>query len=223
MRLGLKQLDQRNIDSRVYDILTEQIVSGVLTPGTRITEEQFAAELGVSRTPVREAMRRLAQDELVELMPRKGIRVKQLSRQDAAELYEIRAILEGLAASRAATRFSERDIRNLETLAGKAKAALSVDDPEPAFEFDAQLHQLIVERSGNKRLQKILSNLNNLVSFFRREVGQEFERAKQAVEEHEKVLAALKRKDAAAAAEAMRSHVSKALDGVIHNIPFSTE
>lgn len=223
MRLGLKQLDQRNIDSRVYDILTEQIVSGVLEPGARITEEQFAAELGVSRTPVREAMRRLAQDELVELMPRKGIRVKQLSRQDATELYEIRAILEGLAASRAAGKLSERDIKSLETLASKAEAGLAVDDPEPAFEFDAQLHRLILERSGNRRLQKMLSNLNNLVSFFRREVGQEFERAKQAVEEHEKVLAALKRKDAAAAAEEMRSHVSKALDGVIHNIPFSTE
>lgn len=223
MGMGLRQLDQRNIDSRVYDILTEQIVSGQLEPGARITEEQFAAELGVSRTPVREAMRRLAQDELVELLPRKGIRVKQLGRQDAAELYEIRGILEGLAASRAATRMTDRDIRGLEALAGKARAELANGNPEPAFEFDAQLHRLILERSGNKRLQKMLGNLNNLVSFFRREVGREKQRAAEACEEHEKVLAALKRKDPAAAAEEMRSHVSRALDGVIHNISFSTE
>ncbi len=140
MRAGLKQLDQRNIDSRIYDILTEQIVSGVLAPGTRITEEQFAAELGVSRTPVREAMRRLAQDELVELLPRRGIRVKQLSRNDAIEIYEIRSELEALAARRAATKMTAQDIKALEAQAVKAKADLAEGNAEAAFAFDAAAH-----------------------------------------------------------------------------------
>jgi DNA-binding GntR family transcriptional regulator len=223
MRLGLARLDQQNIDSRIYQLLTEQIVSGVMEPGTRITEEQIAEELGVSRTPVREAMRRLAQDDLVELMPRKGVRVKQLGRSDAVELYEIRAELEALAARRAATRMTDRDIRTLENQAAKARTALADGNPEPAFEFDANLHRLILERSENRRLGKTLEMLNNLVSFFRREVGQEFSRATVAFEEHESLLAALKSKDPDASAEQMRSHVAKALEGVIHNIAFSTD
>ncbi len=223
MRLGLEQLDQRNIDSRVYDILTDQIVSGVLAPGTRITEEQLASELGVSRTPVREAMRRLAQDELVELLPRRGIRVKKLSRQDVAEIYEIRCVLESLAASRAATRMTERDLRSLDTQAAKAKLDLAKGDAAAALVFDANLHSLIIERGGNRRLEKTLATLINLVSFFRTEVGRTLERAAQACNEHEEILAALKRKDPAAAGEVMKAHISRAGEIILQDITFSTE
>ncbi len=220
MRVKLEQLKHTNIDHKVYEIITEKILSGVLAPGVRLTEEELATELGVSRTPVREAVKRLAQDELVELLPRRGMYVKKLSREDIAEIYEVRMGLEGLAISLAVKLIPDKELGKLSDELEFAKRELEAGRVDAWLAFDTDFHSLVVEHCGNRRLRTMLERLNNLVGYFRIHVARKSERAKQALEEHSRILAALKTRDQGQAEAAMRAHVQSARENILKDIEF---
>ncbi len=220
MRAKFEQLEHTNIDHKVYKIITERILSGVLAPGVRLTEEELATELGVSRTPVREAMKRLAHDELVELLPRRGMYVKKLSREDVAETYEIRMGLEGLAIFLATGLIPDDELARLRDELEFATEELTAGRVEAWLGFDTKFHSLVVDNCGNKRLQKMLDKLNSLVSYFRFHVAEKNERAEQALQEHARILAALESRDPSRAEAAMRVHVQSARENILRDINF---
>ena len=208
MPFSLSQLEHANIDRRIYEIITEQILTGKLAPGTRLTEEDVARQLGVSRTPVREAMKSLAKDELVELLPRKGMYVKKLELQDVAEIYDIRAVLEELAVTLATPRIPQAIIDALRAGAETSREEITLGRKEESQAFDRELHRCIAEHSGNRRLAATIESLGNMVNFFRTTViARADEQIMQALEEHMVIIEAMAVRDTAAAAKAMKEHI----------------
>lgn len=205
--MKVSPISHSNIEHQVYKAISERIISGELEPGTRIVEEEIAASLGVSRTPVREAMKSLAKDELVTLLPRKGAYVRKLSREDLTEIYEIREVLEGLAVRLATKNIPNERIKKLTAQADEAKKELKKGNLEPFVAFDTALHDLVLEFCGNGSLKKSLDSLHNLIQYFRVSVAKYPGRASDAIDEHCRILAAMKARDSTAAENAMKDHI----------------
>ncbi|MBQ4347351.1 MAG: GntR family transcriptional regulator [Firmicutes bacterium] len=143
----------------VFNTLRDAILSGKLVPGERLMENQLAEKLGVSRTPIREALRMLAQENLVGLVPRKGAQVLDMSEKDLKDVLEVRASLESLATELACRRMSRQDIARLKTINREFAEAQSKTDYEHTANIDESFHDLIFQAAGNEKLIAIMSNL----------------------------------------------------------------
>lgn len=144
--------------------LRDMIVNNRLPPGSNYLETELAETLGMSRTPVREAMLLLAAQGLVEVRPRRGMRVLPLSAHDMAEVYDILIELEGLAAERAAERhLSAEELGALEAALTEMESALEADDRIRWAEHDQQFHDMLVSLSGNRRLTELVASFNDQV------------------------------------------------------------
>ena len=145
----------------VFDSLREAIINGTLRPGERLMEIQMAEELGVSRTPVREAIRKLELEGFVVMMPRKGAYVAGISFKDIEDVFEVRASLEALASGLAAERITGEELEDLERILVRKKEIIA-DSDLPAFvESDTQFHDSLYKCSRNQRLIQMLSNLRD--------------------------------------------------------------
>ncbi|SLN65139.1 GntR family transcriptional regulator [Oceanibacterium hippocampi] len=149
---------------RALVALREMIVSNRLPPGSSYLESELAEMLDMSRTPVREAAVMLEAQGLVEIRPRRGVRILPLSTQDMTEIYEILTELEGLAAQQAAARkLSKKEIANVEGALNEMDAALATDDRDRWAAADKRFHDLLVAMSGNRRLQALVESYNDQV------------------------------------------------------------
>lgn len=151
----------------VFESIRGAILSGALKPGERLMEVQMAERLGVSRTPIREAIRKLELEGLVVMIPRKGAYVADLSIKDITDVLEIRAALEGLAAALASLRITDEEIEELEVLAMQFHKALENDDVETMIQRDIEFHEKIFKASRNERLVQISNNLREQVQRYR--------------------------------------------------------
>jgi len=204
-------LQHPNISDRVYEILSQQIINHKLKPGSRLREKQLAEQFGVSRTPLRDALNRLAQDGFVTIEPRKGASIKEFNIDDVREVYDIRMALEGLAARLAATK---PDIRQLE----KLKAQFVKSDTRTLLRADTDLHDLVVSSSGYKKLEGILNNIYNLIQAFRAAGYASKKRSTKASSDHLKIIKAIMDHDQEAAENLMRNHIEKTKQEILRNI-----
>lgn len=201
-----------------------QVLSGVMPVGTRLRQEALASEFGVSRTPVREALRQLQATGLVELLPNRGAVVRGPSAREIREAYEVRAELEGLAAELAAVRISDRDLVRLQeaqTLFRKSVTALIArrarrpapwKDESVWVRANDLFHQTILDAAANGRLSETIADLHR--SFPRNltwtALSQSSRLLEENVEQHERILEAIERRASAEARRRMIEHVSKA-------------
>lgn len=197
--LGLKTL-------AIYEQLRRQVLCGELPGGTPLDEVSLAESLGVSRTPLREAFQRLAQEGLIEIIPHRGAIVKRLTVQDVREVCQLRLYLEPQAA-RTAT--GNVDLSVLDAIEDLLRARRS-DETTGAFlatehEADRQLHGLVLAACGNGRLRSIVENLTAVIE--RLQVALYPRRLDEATAEHLTIVHCLRQCDAAAAADAMRTHL----------------
>lgn len=173
----------------VFESLREAIINGVLEPGERLMEIQLADEMGVSRTPVREAIRKLELEGFVVMIPRKGAYVAGVSDKDVTDVFEIRSALEGLAAGLAAERITDEEIEQMERMilyrSGEAV------DIEKIVEADTDFHALVYQASRNDRLIANLANLREQIQRFRATSLSYPGRLKDAVEEHQAIAEAI--------------------------------
>lgn len=189
----------------VFESLREAIISGVLAPGERLMEIQLADEMGVSRTPVREAIRKLELEGFVVMIPRKGAYVAGVSHKDVADVFEIRAALEGLAASLAAERVTEEEIEQMERiLLYHEEEEVNLEE---IVESDTDFHALVYKASRNERLIQILANLREQIQRFRATSLAVPGRVKEAIEEHRAIVEALASHDAEKAQELATAHI----------------
>lgn len=173
----------------VFESLREAIISGVLEPGERLMEIQLADEMGVSRTPVREAIRKLELEGFVVMIPRKGAYVAGVTDKDVADVFEIRAALEGLAAGLAAERITDEEIEQMERMIlYRTGEEVNFDK---IVEADTDFHALVYKASRNERLIQILANLREQIQRFRATSLAYPGRLKDAVEEHQGIIEAL--------------------------------
>jgi len=192
----------------VYDELKQLILTGEMKPGTRLMEVDLADEMGVSRTPVREALRKLEKDKLIFIEPRKGVYVSDISVSDMMDVIEIRETLESLAASLAAGKIEESDLKDLLEARRAYEKAVLEDDKAGLIESDTLFHKIIVEASGNSYLIGICNNIGELVQRFRSKYFHEFDRAEVVTAEHERIYKAISERDPEAAKKAAAYHAS---------------
>ncbi|MDT7919871.1 MAG: GntR family transcriptional regulator [Meiothermus sp.] len=205
-----------SVREAAYAHLRGAILAGSLLPGARISEPGLAQELGISRTPVREALQRLAQEGLVELLPGKGARVRVLSAEEVREVYDVRALLEGEAAALAAQNATEAELNRLEKLLLKLDA-LPAEAYAQQMQVDLDFHTALVEAAHNKTLARIYADLRSSLTLIR-SFQQTLSQHPRTRQQHQAILAALKAHDLARAAEAARTHVRYFRDLVMQSL-----
>ncbi|KXG78392.1 HTH-type transcriptional repressor RspR [Fervidicola ferrireducens] len=197
------------VSREVFKVLREAILNGAFSPGTRLVEREIARKLGVSRTPVREAIHKLEQEGLVRHIPRKGVVVSCISDQDVHEIYTIRAVLEGLAARLAAARISRKKLMRLNELVKAMERALEKGDEENLQSLHMEFNRTIYESAQSPRLFQMISILSDYIASFAK-VGYSVPgRSQEATEEHKSLVKALFDGNADLAEKIARLHIEK--------------
>jgi DNA-binding GntR family transcriptional regulator len=198
------------LQEQVYEYLREQILFGGLAPGQRLIEERLCEETGVSRSPIREAIRRLEKDGLVVVQAQGGVTVYQPTLDDFTSLFECRLHLEPAAARFAAERRTEEELADLQELLARMADIARESDARRTHELHFAFHQRVAEASKNPYMAKIMNDLKVLISFYRNAILQVHpQRPETVISEHAAILDAIRRRDGDAAAASMAEHITR--------------
>lgn len=192
---------------RAYEIIKEGIIIGYFKPGQELTEQYLSEELGISKTPIRDALRQLQVEGFVRLEPFKGAVVTEINRTDIHDILQLRLLLEPYAASVAATKISDDDLNQLNDVLTDMMAAFEKNDLIIASEIHKKFHSLINRKVGNQRVEQILDNLGDHMerfTIFSMKVPSNIE---SSVEEYKMIMQAMLERSPALAEEAMRKHI----------------
>ena len=198
---------------RIHDKLRAAIISGELSPGTPVIEAELATKLGASRTPVREALRRLEAAGLLEPRGLRGSVVRELKSDEVQCVFEIREALESLAARRAARTIRDADVRRLEQLVDGMRAG--VDDPAEIGRCDTAFHDTILAVANGDRLKRMLTDLREELIAYRFLALSDPDRRRATIAEHDEIVAALRAHDEEAAAARTAAHIANARAAVL--------
>lgn len=198
----------------VFNTLREAILKGELKPGERLMELQLAAKLGVSRTPIREAIRMLEQEGLAVTIPRKGAEVARMTEKDMEDVLEIREALDELAAKIACTRMTEDQLKQLETIKETFVESTRSHDVKRIAEADVSFHDVIYEATGNPKLVSMLNNLREQIYRYRVEYLKEEKNYPTLIGEHEAIVEALYARNQNEVVRAMHTHIENQASAV---------
>jgi len=212
-----------SLEEEVFATLEEEILSGVLKRGTALTENALSARLGVSRTPIRSALARLAEDGLVKSVANRGAVVVGITEEDLVDIYRIRIRLEGLASATAAEKISEAGLCALRDSVELAEFYISKKNTEKLRELDTAFHKTIYEECGNRLLCKTLSELHRKIKFYRKVALASEGRIESSVSEHREILRAIEAKDAAEADRLTSLHVEEAMRNLLSALKSADE
>jgi DNA-binding GntR family transcriptional regulator len=151
--------DYKSLKDHVYNYISEQINSGVLKPNEKVNEKQISEKLGVSRTPVREALFQLSNEGYLERIPRKGFIVKEIKLERVKEVYQIIGVLESLAANSSINNIKSEDIQTMKKLVDKMNIAIKYNEFEEYFELQTKFHEVYIKKCDNKKLKELLKSL----------------------------------------------------------------
>lgn len=209
-----------SLGNQAYQELKRIILERQIPPGGKLNEGDLAQALGISRTPIREAINRLEKEGLVKIVPQRGAYVVQFTEKDVFELFLIREKLEGLAAYLAATKMSDKDLAKLESFVEGFSEPFDEKEIRRYAREDFKFHQTIVQYSGAQRLISLVSTLHDYIRIFRLTTLGVSGRMKISIEEHRKLLSAFREKNSEEAERRMREHIRHVRDGVMENIRF---
>jgi len=199
------------LSQKVYRALKTEIIKGSLKPGTKLLEAKIAKQIGVSRTPIREALRELTAEGFVKMIPNQGMIVSNFSIEDIQEVLQIRAVLEGLAARLAAKLINNDQIKELEGILKNMEICFQQNDVIAFSEMDAEFHSLILDVCGNKQLMKISHNLNNKFHSYRIRTLIISNKLQYFLNEHLKIAEAIKIGDSEKADRLSQKHIEGVL------------
>ena len=202
----------------VFNTLREAILRGDLEPGERLMEIALANRLGVSRTPIREAIRKLELEGLVVMIPRKGAHVASITKKDLQDVLEVRTSLEILAAKLACERMNDQQRENLYQALEHFKDVLKTKDVTAIAGADVDFHDVIFASTQNARLVQILNNLREQMYRYRLEYLKDFSSHERLLQEHRALAAAIEAKDQELAAAIVRAHIENQEISVIRHI-----
>lgn len=209
------QIVNTTLPEQIYRMLKDGIERGEFPSGSKLVENDIAVQLDVSRTPVREAINRLASEGLVTLIPRRGAFVASLDRTTIKELYEVREVLEGLAVELALPNLSDDDVSLLEKTLDQFAEALADNHYQAYFELDRTFHEQIVALSGNTKLQELFQVIDGSIQVTRWMHCDSGEISEIALEEHHRIVAALRSRDREAAVRLVRLHIRRVRDDLL--------
>ena len=219
--MELEKLTRERAVDAVYKVLRQAILGSTLKPGERLHIDQLAVKLGVSLTPVRNAIQQLSTEGLVEIRPRSGTYVASLSVQDVGETFDIRCALECLAAEKAVVNATPNDLKKLKTLLAGLRKSVRTDEDRVQHERDnSELHKTLVSLSGNSRLIEVYESLNAHLKIARIHMGSDsgISRLKDEQVEHEEIYEALEARDSVGVVQAVRKHIMRAKDSLIASL-----
>lgn len=210
--------DYKPLREVIFNSLREAIIVGELKPGERLMEVQLAEKMGVSRTPVREAIRKLELEGLVEMIPRKGAHVAELSVKNIMDVLEVRASLDGLATGLSAQRITREEVEDLRHVNGQFSNYIEKGNLQGVVKKDIEFHDIIYRSSRNEKLMQLLNNLREQVYRFRVIYLKDLSNPKELLKEHTDILEAISLNDTEKAHEIAQHHIKNQEDYIIKSI-----
>jgi len=222
----MKDLLQENMDDYlplwdvVFKTLRQGILTGELEPGERLMEIHLAKRLGVSRTPIREAIRKLELEGLVTMVPRKGARVAQITQKNLKDVLEVRRALDALAVQLACERITEEELGRLKEAGIAFENATKTKDATQIAHADVEFHDIIVRASGNERLAMLVNNLSEQMYRYRLEYVKDANYHGRLIEEHQMILDGLISRDKEKTVEAVTLHINNQEKSIMKQLHF---
>ncbi len=207
--------DKYSLRGRVFSRLREDILGGKYKEKEPLKEMEISARMGVSRTPVREALRQLELEGLVRIVPNKGAYVTGITREDVKDIYAIRALLEGLCARWATERITAEQLEEMEEVLYLSQFHAMKCNAEQLTELDNQFHEILYEACGSKMLSHTLRGFHEYVRRMRKRTLSDHERGREAVQEHQRIMEAIRSKDADEAEKLATLHMHNAYANMI--------
>lgn len=202
----------------VFNTLRKAILTGELKPGERLMEIHLAGQLGVSRTPIREAIRKLELEGLVTMIPRRGAEVAQITEKSLKDVLEVRRALDALCAELACDRITREEKARLKEACDEFEKATKTKDATTIAAADVKLHDIIVEATGNRRLVQLINNLSEQMYRYRFEYIKEEDQHNNLVEEHRMIYESIINNDKEKAAKAAKEHIDNQEKSIIRQI-----
>ena len=218
----IEQPSTQNLHETTFQRLRSLLVEGVITPGSKLNERALAEQLNVSRTPIREAIRRLAADGLVELIANRGAIAVQLSRDDILHTFDVIANLEGYSGELAAQNITDQALVELEALQYEMMASYARRDLSNYYRLNLKIHGAINQAANNPVLSQLFTQVNARIEALRFRSNQDGVKWEKAVGEHQEMLDALKARDSERMRKVMMQHVMNKRDVVIQLIDSET-
>jgi len=212
----LKRIDVRALHREVAAKIREMIRKGVLVRGQRIVEADVCEQIGVSRTPLREALRMLESEGLVELFPHKGVFIRQPSMDEIQEMFEVMGVLEGTCARLTAEKMTTAGWQKIERLHRKLETHYAEGDREKYISANNVFHALVQELAGNRVLDEAVAKLREKVALYRHQQIYEDRRFDESIREHREILEAFRRRDPDAAEKRMKRHLDRQCRALIN-------
>jgi DNA-binding GntR family transcriptional regulator len=208
-----------------YDTIKESILNLRSSPGTQLHIEDLADQMGISRTPIREALLRLESDGLVRVVPRVGFFVTEITRRDLEELFELRALLEGYAAEKAASLLTEDELAHIDRVLETGVSAVEQGDLDNFLETEIAFHTLLIERAPNRQLIAMMESLQDLTYRERILSLESLENVRESCIEHRRIVEALRQRDGELAGRLMREHICAVRDRMLQfvDLPYTPQ
>lgn len=197
----------KSLKEKAYDILKELILTGRLEQGELHNEKRLAEVLGVSRTPVREALLELSREGMVSFVPSKGVKVRKITAKQVREVFEIRRIIEGHIVQVISGRLTPADLKKIDKIINKQKRLAARDEMVAFIEIDKEFHLFLASKMGNQQIEDILQNLRDQIHLMGIRAIQERPRWQQVIKEHHRIFSALKEKDGQKAHKELVQHL----------------
>jgi DNA-binding GntR family transcriptional regulator len=210
--------ERKSLGEDVYDHLKQAIIDQDIEPGARLVENRIAQMLGISRTPLREALHKLEREDWIEKVSSGGFKVMTLSRQDIEETFGIRSVLEAYAARLAAEKHRSSDLAPLEKVMKKFQDCLEKEQTTRLPEINTQFHDLLYAMSDSPRLIKMINQLRAPISRYRQIILKQAAYAAASCQDHADMLTAMRQRDADRVEDLVRIHILKGKQAVIHRI-----
>lgn len=209
MDLFDQKKENKSLTSIIFDRIREDILNDQYVTGSKIIEAKLADELGVSRTPVREALKQLELDGLVENIPNRGVVVKGISKQDISDIYTIRQAIEGIAATWCVERITDSELQELKEIFDLMEFYTFKKDVEKISELNTRFHEVIYHSTKSRYLEHVLKDFQIFIKSTRNKSLKSEGRLEEALEEHRCIIDAIVAKNVEAAKESIAHHVDK--------------
>ena len=197
----------KSLKDQAYEILRSSVITGQLEPGRLHNEKDLARGLGISRTPVREALLDLSKEGMIVFVPRKGIMIREITRRDISDVMELRKVIESYIIESCCSKLTPEDLKRIGKIIEKQRALASKGDHEGYVEADRNFHLFLASRTGNRQLLHVMENLRDLLHFMAIKAIAYQDRMDQVLREHKRICTALEKRDQKKAKEAMFLHL----------------
>ncbi len=215
---GMRVPRRKSLREEVYQSLKKSILHGKLKGGQRLLEEQLAHQIGISRTPVREAFHKLERDELVTRLPKGGFAVREFTKEDVEEIFGIRSALESYAAYLATLHISPEKISNLEKKIEETEKALKSGDDDKVVQLHTEFHDLLYKSCRSKKLIEMINNFRDYFYRYRPALLHTEKGIHDSIEGHRRMLEAMKKKNPRLVERLVRNHLARGKEIIIKEI-----